>query len=84
VLQVVLPLPDVDDGGSHLPLGRVVCGLRDGELAGAVGNDTFLVIMKLRENRPNSPVLLAQVRVQDERVLRVEPGVRECGRVKYI
>jgi hypothetical protein len=63
VLQVVLPLADVDDGGGHLPLGGVVRGLRDGELSGAVGNDTFLSILKLRENSPNSPVLLAPVRV---------------------
>jgi hypothetical protein len=82
VRQVVLPLPDVDDGGSHLPLGGVVRGLRDGELAGAVGNDTLLSIFKLQKNSSNGPIILTPVRVQDERVLRVKPGVGEDGRVK--
>jgi hypothetical protein len=45
--QVVLPLADVDDGGGHLSLDGVVRGLRNGELAGAVGNDTLLSILKL-------------------------------------
>jgi hypothetical protein len=47
VLQVVLPLPDVDDGGGHLPLGGVIHGLCNGEPAGAVGDDTLFSILKL-------------------------------------
>jgi hypothetical protein len=69
VLQVVLQLPDVDDGGGHLPLGGVVRRLCNGELAGSVGNDMFLVILKLRENSPYSPVLLTTVCVKDKLVL---------------
>jgi hypothetical protein len=82
VLQVVLPLSNVDDGGGHLSLGGVVRGLRDGELAGAVGDDALLSILKLREYSFDCSVLLTPVRVQDERVFRVEPGVRKDGRVK--
>jgi hypothetical protein len=82
VLQVVLLLSNVDDGGGHLFLGRVVRGLLDCELAGAIGNDALLSILKLREYSSNSSILLTPVRVQDERVFRVEPRVGEDGRVK--
>jgi hypothetical protein len=82
VLQVVLPLPNVDDGGGHLSLGGVVRGLRDGELAGAIGDDALLSILKLRENSSDSPILLTPVRVQDERVFRIKPGVGKDGRMK--
>jgi hypothetical protein len=82
VLHVVLPLSNVDDGGGHLFLGGVVRGLRDCELAGAVGNDGLLPILKLAEYSSDSPILLTPVRVQDERVFRVKPGVGEDGRVK--
>jgi hypothetical protein len=82
VLQVVLPLPNVDDGGGHLPLGGVVRRLRDGELAGAVGDDTLFSRLKLAEDRSDCSVLLTPIRVQDERVFRVESGVGEDGRVK--
>jgi hypothetical protein len=68
VLQVVLPLPNVYDGGGHLPLGRVVRGLRDSELARAVGDDALLSRLKLREYSSHFSVLLTPIRVQDERV----------------
>jgi hypothetical protein len=58
VLQVVLPLSDLDDGGGHLSLGGVVRGLRNGELAGAVGDDMLLSILKSQKNSPNGPILL--------------------------
>jgi hypothetical protein len=63
VLQAVLPLSNVDDGGGHLPLGGVVRGLRDGELAGAVGDDALLSGLKLREYSSDCSVLLTPVRV---------------------
>jgi hypothetical protein len=69
VLQVVLPLANVDDGGRHLAPDGEVRGLRGGELAGPVGNDALLSILELREDCADSAVLLAPVRVQDERVL---------------
>jgi hypothetical protein len=47
MLLIVLQLANVDDGSSHLPLGGVVRGLRGGELAGPVGNDALLSILKL-------------------------------------
>jgi hypothetical protein len=82
VLQVVLPLPNVDDGGGHLSLFGVVSGLPDSELAGAVGNDALLPILKLNEYSSYSLILLTPVCVQDELVFRVESGVGEDGRVK--
>jgi hypothetical protein len=82
VLLVVLPLSNVDDGGGHLSLSGVIRGLRDSELAGAVGDDALLSILKLREYSSDCSVLLTPVRVQDERVFRVEHGVSKDGGMK--
>jgi hypothetical protein len=56
----------------------------DGELAGALGNDALLSRLKLTEYSSDCSVLLTPIRVQDERVFRVEPRVRKDGRVKKI
>ena len=82
MLQVVLSLHNVDDGGGHLFFGGVVRRLSDGELAGAVGNDTLLSRLKLAEDCSDCSVLLTPICVHDERVFRVEPRIREDGYMK--